>query len=50
MLTVCVDINVFLDFCKLALIPINLSLKKQIFVRPDMKLEYIGIVIIIMSK
>lgn len=39
------DINVFIDYCKKALNPISLSLKKQLFVKAEEKIEYIGIVI-----
>ena len=39
------DINVFIDYCKKALNPVSLSLKKQLFVQTDKKIEYIGIVI-----
>lgn len=39
------DINVFFDFCKKALNPINFGLKKQIYVQSESKLEYLGIVI-----
>jgi hypothetical protein len=38
------DINVFIDYCKKALNPVSLSLKKQLFVQADEKIEYIGIV------
>lgn len=39
------DINVFIDYCKKALSPISLSLKKLLFVKAEEKIEYIGIVI-----
>ena len=38
------DINVFIDYCKKSLNEIHLSLKKQLFVQADRKVEYIGIV------
>lgn len=44
------DINVFIDYCKKALNPVSLSLKKQLFVQADKKIEYLGIVIYILRN
>lgn len=39
------DINVFIDYCKKSLAPINLNIKKQLFIHADERMEYLGIVI-----